>query len=172
MFTGCARAHNTTHTAKTTAESQDRSTPPTGKARPPVSKAQEAAEKAKIADLLDRGPGKLYDPSQRRPNTPTNGGKAVLKANPAVVMMQVIGTARNAKLGAIVVSKSGTYFIEGLAAWPVKLAGKQIEVSGKLVQRKLAPTPKVGKDGAVSAGAHGMSQVLTDATYKAHLATP
>lgn len=76
------------------------------------------------------------------------------------------GTARDAKLGAVLVVEGEPLYVDGLASWPDELHGKQVELEGTLQQRKLAPDPLVGPEGEQSAGMQGMAWVVTDPRYK------
>ena len=57
------------------------------------------------------------------------------------------GTARNAKLGAVLVTDQGTLWIDGLTEWPSDLDGKRVHVEGALETRKDLPVfvPKPGE---------------------------
>lgn len=79
----------------------------------------------------------------------------------------VTGIARNAMLGAVVVRDGGRpIYIDGLAEWDDNELGKRVEVSGVLVQRKLAPDPVVSQDGGISHGMAGNADVIEDAVWK------
>ena len=52
------------------------------------------------------------------------------------IKITVIGTALNAKFGALVQAANGGYYIDGLAAWDKKYYGKKVKVTGRLVVEK------------------------------------
>lgn len=80
----------------------------------------------------------------------------------------VTGTARNAAMGAVLVRDDGrVWYLDGLSEWPDALLDKAVSVTGTARQRKLAPDPTVGPDGAVSHGMQGMSSVLMSPHWKA-----
>ncbi len=168
MSSSCARDQSKAGTAdKATAASSTGKSPTSApQSSPPSRVLSEAEEKAKIAALLDRGPGKLYDPSKKRVNQPTKPTPSPVQADPSKVAVTVIGVARNGKAGALVSGNKATFYIDGLRQWPSAVRGKRVQVKGFAAQRKLAPDPVVGKDGAVSAGMKGKAAVLTQATWK------
>lgn len=80
----------------------------------------------------------------------------------------LLGTARNAKGGAVVVrDDGGAVYVGGLEAWPAALDGQRVEVTGQLVRKKLIPDPVVGPNGERSAGAEGDQTVIEKATWRA-----
>jgi hypothetical protein len=82
--------------------------------------------------------------------------------------VQLIGTARDARLGAVVVLESGgAIYIDGLEEWPTELDRRKVEVRGILREKKLAPDPTVGADGGISHGMFGTSLVVENATWTA-----
>jgi hypothetical protein len=76
------------------------------------------------------------------------------------------GKAEDAKLGAVLVVSGEPLYVDGLGSWPDELRGQQIELSGTLQQRKLAPDPVVGPAGEQSAGMEGSAWVVMDPQYK------
>lgn len=79
----------------------------------------------------------------------------------------VLGTARNAAMGAVVIRSDGrVWYLDKLSEWPDPALGKAVTVTGVEQQRKLAPDPVVGPDGAVSHGMQGTSRVLVRATWR------
>ena len=79
----------------------------------------------------------------------------------------VAGTARQAMLGAVVLTADRTpVYIAGLPEWDDDRSGEPIEVTGLLRRRSLAPDPTVDEDGAVSHGIEGTQYVLDDATWE------
>ena len=82
----------------------------------------------------------------------------------------ITGVAGNARMGAVVLTDDRTpIYIDGLESWAdTDLAGQQVEVSGTLRSRSLAPQATVDADGAVSHGMDGASSyVLENASWKA-----
>ena len=81
-------------------------------------------------------------------------------------MKTLIGTAKNAKAGAVLLVDGNPIYIEGLAEWPEDLLDKQVRATGRLVQEKFIPDPGPDKNGAYSQGAIGPQTVLKESTYK------
>ncbi len=79
------------------------------------------------------------------------------------------GTARNAHAGAVVLTEDRTpIYIDGLQSWSATgMDGRDVEVTGTLRLRSLAPDPVVDDDGAVSHGITGDSYVIENASWKA-----
>jgi hypothetical protein len=77
------------------------------------------------------------------------------------------GTARNAHQGAVVVTDDEPVYIHGLQSWPLKLTNKQVRVTGKLLQRAIAPQATTGPGGEVSHGMDGDSYVVENAQWAA-----
>ncbi len=79
----------------------------------------------------------------------------------------LLGTARNAHAGALVVlSDRKTIYVLGLQSWPKELDRKQVRVTGTLRRTKLAPDPEVNDEGEVSHGMKGRVTVVADASWK------
>jgi hypothetical protein len=79
----------------------------------------------------------------------------------------MIGVARNAKSGAVLVLDGGAvYYLDKLDEWPTAVIGKRVSVTGNLVERKLAPDPVVGPNGEQSAGMYGTSTVIEDPQWE------
>ncbi len=77
------------------------------------------------------------------------------------------GVAADAKSGAVVVTDEGqTVYVAGLERWPAGLAGRRVEVTGRLAQKKLIPDPVVSDAGERSAGAVGEQSVVEGASWK------
>ncbi len=76
------------------------------------------------------------------------------------------GVARDAKGGAVVVTDGGPDYVLGLESWPSALAGRKVEVTGVVRQKKHIPDP-VGPRGEVAQGAWGDQTVIEGATWKA-----
>ena len=49
------------------------------------------------------------------------------------------GSARNAKLGAMIHGDETSYFIDGLDEWPDELDGQQLRVTGRIITRDDLP---------------------------------
>jgi ketosteroid isomerase-like protein len=71
----------------------------------------------------------------------------------------VIGIARNAKLGAVVLSGDHAVYCDGPGAWSPELEGKPVFVTGALTRRSTL-APPVGPRGERSAGADGTAWML------------
>ncbi len=81
-------------------------------------------------------------------------------------IVTIEGTARDAKMGAVVVSETGgAIYVEKLDAWPGDVHGKNVRVTGILATSKLIPDP-VNEKGELVAGAWGEQTVLRDATWE------
>ena len=76
------------------------------------------------------------------------------------------GTARNARMGAVVLTDERTpIYLEGLQEWDSSTNGKPVAVTGELVLRSLAPNPTVGPNGEVSHGMEGDAYVVRAPTW-------
>jgi len=109
--------------------------------------------------------------SERRPPAPPAASPpaATAVAAPAAApaaKTTIRGVAQNAKGGAVVVSDGGPVYVVGLESWPAALAGRQVEVTGVVRQRKHLPDP-VGPGNTVALGAWGDQTVIEGATWKA-----
>jgi hypothetical protein len=78
----------------------------------------------------------------------------------------VRGVARDAKGGAVVVTDGGPVYVIGLESWPKELAGRKVEVTGVVRQKKHLPDP-VGPKREIAQGAWGDQRVIEGATWKA-----
>ncbi len=77
----------------------------------------------------------------------------------------IVGTARNAKGGAVVLADDGEpVYVEGLDAWSGEVDGRRVRVTGLLRRKKLLPEPVLPPAPAV-AGAEGEQVVLEKATW-------
>jgi hypothetical protein len=65
-------------------------------------------------------------------------------------MVSVRGTARNAKLGAVVLSGRQPIYLQGMNAWDDKTVNQKVLVTGVL--RKFSPPVATKKNGEYSAG--------------------
>ncbi len=81
-------------------------------------------------------------------------------------MKTLIGTAKNAKAGAVLLVDGNPIYIEGLAEWPEDILDKQVQATGRLVQEKFIPDPGPDENGAYSQGAVGPQTVLKESTHK------
>jgi hypothetical protein len=82
--------------------------------------------------------------------------------------VELAGTARDAKGGAVLLTKAGEpIYIEDLASWPEKLHGKRISAKGTLQYRQYLPEARVDATGAISQGAKGKQYVLQNACWEA-----
>lgn len=76
------------------------------------------------------------------------------------------GVARNAHAGAVLLMPDRTpVYIDDLPSWEEEIHGKNVQVTGTLRQRKLAPDPTPSPGGGVSHGIHGQSWVLEGARW-------
>ena len=73
------------------------------------------------------------------------------------------GTAQNAKGGAILLINETPIYIESLDSWPDNYFGKQVEVTGKLTNKKYLPEAKIDKSGAIS---QGVTEGQTDYVFE------
>jgi hypothetical protein len=79
----------------------------------------------------------------------------------------LVGTARNAVLGALVVlSDNSTVYVDGLESWDKATDRKKIKVTGTLRKKKLAPDPVTNEKGEHSHGMVGSSMVIEDAKWE------
>ncbi len=93
-------------------------------------------------------------------------------AFPKLPTQEVVGTARNAKGGAVVVlDDGGVVYIQGLDAWPDELDGQVVIATGHMVEKAYLPEATVDEEGAISQGttAGSVQTVLEDATWTAGL---
>jgi hypothetical protein len=95
----------------------------------------------------------------------------MLESDPSELLEQtvtLVGTARDAHQGAVVVLADGTpVYIAGLPSWEDAWDRKRIVAKGVLRRRRLAPDPAVGPRGERSHGMVGASLMLEDATWEA-----
>ncbi len=141
--------------------------------------AQEADKSARKPDKLDRllkAPTGSFPTAGTAPAVHGAASAPVFgNARPAAgtakatkpKAITVVGTARNAAMGAVVARADGmAWYIHGMSEWKASLLGKKISVTGHVQTRKLAPDPTVGPDGAVSHGMVGTSSVIVDAMVR------
>ena len=78
----------------------------------------------------------------------------------------VSGCARDAFMGAVVLTEDRTpIYVDGLREWDEEIEGEDIQATGVLRRRSLAPDPVVDEDGSVSHGAQGTNYVLEGASW-------
>jgi hypothetical protein len=78
----------------------------------------------------------------------------------------LVGIARDAKGGAVLVTPSGEpVYIGGLDYWLPEFSGKEISVTGVLQEKKYIPDPMTTPNGAISQGAYGNQYVLEKAQW-------
>ena len=102
------------------------------------------------------------------PAAATGGASAGGGALDALVDQEafVRGVARDAALGAVVVTDDGAVvYVDGLREWPPAASSRRVEVKGTLRRRKLAPDPGVGADGGISHGASGTQLCVEGAAW-------
>lgn len=104
--------------------------------------------------------------SERRPPAASPTPAATRPAPAPAAKTTLRGLAQNAKAGAVVGTDAGPVYVVGLESWPDALAGRQVEVTGVVRQRKHIPDP-VGSGGTVAQGAWGAQTVIEGATWKA-----
>jgi len=76
----------------------------------------------------------------------------------------IIGTAWNAKAGAVVVTnKEAVYYVDGLDLWDKKFYGKKVKVTGKLV---LVNHPKRRKDEPLVQEMEGTQRIIKKAKWE------
>ena len=93
------------------------------------------------------------------------GPKTAAAAAPKAVT--IVGMARNAAMGAVVVGTDGAvWYIDKMSEWDGRWLDKKVSVSGTAQTRKLAPDPTVGPKGEVSHGMLGTSKVILDAKVR------
>lgn len=114
------------------------------------------------AEPASPGAGSAPPPSSPPPAaetaTVTDGDAATAHAGQLV---DVIGTARDAKLGAAVVASSLVVYCLGHERWPNDVFGKPVTAHGTLEQ-----TTEFAAPDATSAGTAGAVWVLRDCTYQ------
>jgi hypothetical protein len=73
--------------------------------------------------------------------------------------VRIRGAAANAKLGAVVLRQDLVVYVQGQRAWPDKLVGRRVEVTGELV-RTARYRARTSPAGAVSQGTAGAVLLL------------
>ena len=74
----------------------------------------------------------------------------------------LFGLAADAKAGACLQVKDDVVYIQELASWQPEFIGKNVYVTGTLLEKKVIPDPIIDKDGAISTGAVGDQYILED----------
>jgi len=90
----------------------------------------------------------------------------------AVASRSLEGTARNAKLGAVLVTADGNVWVD-LEAWPDELIGKKLRVEGRMITKTDVPVVAADADEpaagvpveAGQAAAAASREVLSEATW-------
>lgn len=77
----------------------------------------------------------------------------------------LVGTAENAKGGAVLLVDGAPVYVEGLAEWPAALLHAKVKATGVRTRKQLLPEAAVDASGAVSQGAAGPQDVLERATW-------
>ena len=73
------------------------------------------------------------------------------------------GRALNYKAGAGIEPSDAPLYVEGLEEWPEHIKGKNVTITGVLVERKDLPDPTVDEKGrATSGGMFGPRKILLD----------
>jgi hypothetical protein len=106
----------------------------------------------------------LIAPHLREPGTPQ---RQTRKASSAVGQrVHLVGVARDAKGGAVLLVENEPVYLAGLDAWPAEAQGKRVAVSGSLTLTQ--HLPEAGRDakGAAAAGAKGKQLVLERPTWR------
>lgn len=78
----------------------------------------------------------------------------------------VTGTAQNGKEGALVLTDSGPYYLDGMDVWTEVAPGKPVEVTGILHHETGDEENLVNEKGEYRAGATGRRMVLREAQWK------
>jgi hypothetical protein len=96
----------------------------------------------------------------------TRDGVAIVTGEPPGTGQQawVVGIARNAKLGAVVLAGEHALYWVGRTAWPPELEGRPVVVAGTLATRA-SPAPPIGPAGERSAGAEGPAWTLSPCAF-------
>ena len=116
-------------------------------------------EKEAIGALLDTylaGGGDLFDPFAAKDPAPTGTSTSTT----------VTGEAAESMTGPVVVVNGEAILVTGFSSWPEGVAGKQVRVTGNTGSASAGSAPSVGADGAVSHGASGSIDMLTDAQWE------
>lgn len=122
--------------------------------------------RVKVEGLLSPSIGdheqSLMAPHLRQPGTP----KRDVQKLSALVKRRVrlVGVAKNAKGGAVLLVEKSPVYVAGLAAWPADALDAQVAVGGQLEQRALLPEATRNAKGEISQGTTGGStQLVMDA---------
>jgi hypothetical protein len=79
----------------------------------------------------------------------------------------VVGAARDAKGGAVVVADDGrVLYVDGVDSWPAAISGRRVAVTGRIVERTLDPGPLTSDAGEHRAGATGTQRVIEGARWE------
>ncbi len=77
----------------------------------------------------------------------------------------IVGIARDAKAGAVIIVNNEPVYIQGLESWPGRFSGKKVKATGVLREKKHIPDP-VNANGEITQGAWGKQDVLEDAKWE------
>lgn len=77
----------------------------------------------------------------------------------------LVGTAENAKGGAVLLVDDTPVYVEGLAEWPDALLHTKVKATGVRTRKQVLPEATVDATGAISQGAVGQQDVLERATW-------
>ncbi|MHA1340709.1 MAG: hypothetical protein ACTSRZ_11140 [Promethearchaeota archaeon] len=81
--------------------------------------------------------------------------------------VDIVGTAQNAKAGAVIVTKNGeVIYIKDMEYWADNLLDVNIKITGFLRYEKYIPDPYMDSDGAISQGSYGMQYTLENVRYE------
>lgn len=92
-------------------------------------------------------------------------GCATTPETPMTTTTSLVGTAENAKGGAVLLVDDTPVYIEGLDAWPDALLHAKVKATGVRARKQYLPEATVDATGAVSQGAAGQQDVLERATW-------
>jgi hypothetical protein len=137
-------------------------------AEPPAGWAELIGARVRVEGLLspsltDHEPS-LLAPHLRAPTRPVKDERklsALLNKR-----VRLVGTARDAKGGAVLLINNAPVYLAGLESWPTVASGKQVAVGGTLVDKQHLPEAKRDAKGAISQGAVGSQLVLEAPTWR------
>ncbi len=106
----------------------------------------------------------LIAPHLRQAGTPKRVARKVSEA--VGHRVRLVGDARDAKGGAVLLVEGEPVYVLGLEAWPAALAGKRVAAGGTLARAQHLPEATRTAKGEVSQGAQGTQLVLEQATWR------
>ncbi|MFX1274274.1 MAG: hypothetical protein ACFFBP_07605 [Promethearchaeota archaeon] len=77
--------------------------------------------------------------------------------------MTLVGIAKDAKGGAVLVVNDMPIYIKGMSLWSPDLFNKSIKVKGILRKEKMIPDPFTDENGGISQGSIGKQYILENA---------